>query len=196
MGFIATFDIVIQSILNRYFYITYVVYYADLTNLKFNGNTLKDNMSLFCRKNKDDIQSDEFIKLIGIRGIKLVEQQLQERFASGSKLWFLKSNNEILAFRWTINNNTIESHFFPISKSDIHLFDCEVLEEFRGKGNYGIFTDALLNQLKNGGYSRAYAETRIWNKSLMNSVKKTNFCYLGRAKKFNLFGKIFIIWNA
>jgi hypothetical protein len=123
MGFIATFDIVIQSILNRYFYITYVVYYADLTNLKFNGNTLKDNMSLFCRKNKDDIQSDEFIKLIGIRGIKLVEQQLQERFASGSKLWFLKSNNEILAFRWTINNNTIESHFFPISKSDIHLFD-------------------------------------------------------------------------
>src|SRR5437870_1855519 len=64
----------------------------------------------------------------------ILERRIRERFQKGASLWLVKSDGKLAGYGWTFIGRTIEPHFFPLGKDDVHLFDFLVFPEFRGQG--------------------------------------------------------------
>ena len=119
------------------------------------------------------------------------------RFKKGSSVWLLEENGKILAFEWTIRGKTIESYLFPITKDDVHIFDCYVFPEHRGKGLSSKLTNYLLRELKKEGALRAFWEVHEWNRSELKSLPKIDIAFreIGTARKYRILNKELILWE-
>ena len=108
---------------------------------------------------------------------------LDERFSKGATLWCIIYNNLLSGFVWSIPQFPLEKYFLPLTEKDIHLFDNEIFEDYRGKGINKFLIHHVLYELKNMGYQRAYIETAVWNTPEMRSLAKTPFKRLAIVKK-------------
>ena len=94
-----------------------------------------------------------------------------------------------------MNGGTVNPHFYPLIKKDVHLFDGEIFPEFRGRRLNPLFVDYMLSMFKNKGMERAFIEMREWNEANRRSIGKTSFHNIGVARKINVFGRNVVIWS-
>jgi len=119
------------------------------------------------------------------------------RFEKGSSVWLLEEDGKILVFEWTIRGKTMEPYLFPITKDDVHIFDCYAFPEHRGRGLSSKLTNYVLRELKKEGALRAFWEVHEWNGSELKSLRKIDIAFreIGAARKYRIFNKEFILWD-
>lgn len=123
------------------------------------------------------------------------QRQIDERFAANSELWLVRCEGVIAAYGWTIKGRTMESHFFPLTSGDIHLFDFFVFPEFRGRRLNPVLVWNILVEASRENLSKAFIEAAGWNKPQILSLARTPFRQFGVARKLNV-GKLTLVsWS-
>lgn len=117
------------------------------------------------------------------RAPKLLQKDLQRRFARGATLWCLLRGQEWLGFTWSLRGAAMLPYYFPLSAEDAHLFDDFVFPEHRGHGYNTVLLTWVLGSLASQGLQRAYIETAEWNRAERRSLAKAGFRPLGLARK-------------
>lgn len=193
-GIINLLKRVIEIIYRNLFKNKFVLYYTDLTELeetKF-GN---EKFSIVKFNIKDTLPPEYIDTLFHFRDKNIFNKNMEERFEKGATLWCIIFDNAFSGFVWSIVQYPMEKYFFPLTSNDVHLFDNEIFENYRGKGINKYLISYVLHEFKNMGFTKAYIETAVWNIPEMRSLAKTPFDRLANIKKRNLFGRTFTIWD-
>jgi ribosomal protein S18 acetylase RimI-like enzyme len=172
----------------------FVFYYCELPNLK--KNTTEDKNYIIKKfESKEEMDEELLNRLYQYRYEKEMNIKMEERFKKGATMWCIVFDNQFSGFVWTINQTTIEPYFFPLTPGDIHMFDNEIFEDFRGRGINKFLVNSVLEELKKMGFLKSYIETALWNISEMKSLAKTGFKKLVIVKKKLIFNKTKTIWK-
>lgn len=165
---------------------SFIVYYADLPSLGFASNAVQSPYKVEYITGERELSAKTFQELVANRDEQIFIGQLKQRFENGAYLWLLKENDTTIGFVWCITARTLQPYFFPLGNKDIHLFDNEILPQYRGKGMNPILINNILTALQERGNARAYIETQIWNEPEKHSLAKTSFKTLGKARKLHI----------
>jgi GNAT superfamily N-acetyltransferase len=117
---------------------------------------------------------------------KLADRNIRERFARGASLWLAMSGNDLAGYGWTLQGATIDPYYFPLSQSDVHLFDFQVFPDFRGRGINPLLVTQILVALAHDGHTRAFIEAAAWNDAQLASLRKTPFHLLGTVRSLTI----------
>ncbi len=173
----------------------FIIFYADIATIKDKEIKLPDSWTVECKQQQGDIKEIDLNRLLSSWNKTIKNRQIRERFDKGAILWFLKINNELAAFKWTIRKKPVKPYFFPLTDCDVHVFDAFVFPEFRGKNINAFLTKYVFFELKKDNTIRAFAEVHAWNKQELNSIQKSGFIRLSSARKFHFFGRNVTIWS-
>jgi len=171
------------------------LFYADLLKLPDEQFTLPEEFAVECKKSENEISKEELDTLIFYRRERIIRHQLKDRFSKSSRLWLIKSNGQVAGFVWSVREATIEPYYFPLTSSDIHLFDNEIFYDYRGRGINSHLINYALFALKEEGMSRAYIETAVRNVREIRSLAKTYFSSYGSATKLRILGHNISFWQ-
>jgi ribosomal protein S18 acetylase RimI-like enzyme len=133
------------------------------------------------------------IESVGVHSI--IHKNIKRRFASGARLWLLEHQEVPIGFVWSLVGKTLSPYYFPLQSNDVHLFDNEIFEQFRGKGHNSILIQQVSLRLSAEGADHLFIETGVWNKSELRSLIKNGFITIGIARKKKVRGKIVVIWE-
>jgi ribosomal protein S18 acetylase RimI-like enzyme len=172
-----------------------IIYYEDLAELKTDDCRLAQNMLITTCNNIDEIPHEDMTCLCSYYGKKIIEHQMRERFAIEAKLWLLKIDEEVAGMVWSLKGKTFAPYFFLLGSNDVHLFNDEIFEGYRGRGLNTILIEKVLRELKTAGISRVFIDTNLRNKAEIKSLKKTSFKQLGLARKTHFAGWDLTIWS-
>jgi GNAT superfamily N-acetyltransferase len=134
-------------------------------------------------------------QIIGAWNPAVARKLMDQRFARGASLWLFKLDGQVAAHGWTLAGGTMEPHFFPFGKRDIHLFDFFVMPQYRGRGINPALVTHILAQMAAEKQRRAFIEAAEWNTAQLASLRKTPFRKLACARLFQPFGKPVVIWG-
>jgi GNAT superfamily N-acetyltransferase len=127
---------------------------------------------------------------------RLAQRNIQERFGKGASLWLIKSHDRLAGYGWTLQGCTIESHYFPLGRHDVHFFDFHVFPEYRGQGMNPLLVTHIISRVTTEATGRAFIEAAEWNQAQLSSLSKTPFRLLGKARKLTVFGHTIVFWAA
>lgn len=178
----------------RLFQQSSIIYYSNLIDLKPSLQSCL-NLKIENKKNKEDLTDDDYKKLYKYHDERIINNLIKNRFDKGAVLCVAKLNDEFVGFIWTIKQYTVKPFYFPLLEQDVFLFDNEIFEDYRGKGINSVFVDKVLLELHSEKYTRAFIDTRLWNKSEIHCLDKTCFKKLAIASQVQLFGKNIVIWR-
>jgi GNAT superfamily N-acetyltransferase len=148
------------------------------------------------RKNsRAEVSEDDYLRIIGSWNAAITQRRLQERFARGASLWLFKVDGKLAGYGWSVLADPMEPHYHPLGFNDVHLFDFFVFPECRGQRVNPQLVLAILRCLKTEGRDRAFIEAAEWNTPQLHSLSRTPFIELGRALKYQLFGRPLILWT-
>lgn len=171
-----------------------VIYFCDLPSLARFTYELPESCRVLERSQMDSITDKEMTALCEYIDPKMLRYQLRERFLLGATVWLLKKEENCIGMVWTITGKTVEPFYYLIGKNDIHFFNNEIFQPYRGQGfNPGLIEHVLFEMKKRNGI-RAYIETNQRNVPEQRSLSKTSFQVLGKAIKLNLGNKCFTLW--
>jgi GNAT superfamily N-acetyltransferase len=119
---------------------------------------------------------------------------MKGRFGKGALLWLIKSEDSLAGYGWTLQGHTVEPHYFPLGKGDVHLFDFHVFPKYRGKGLNPFLVTHILRSVSADGGKRAFIEAAEWNKAQLSSLGRTPFRRLGWARKLTIFRHTIVCW--
>jgi ribosomal protein S18 acetylase RimI-like enzyme len=94
-----------------------------------------------------------------------------------------------------MQGNTIEPHYFPLTPDDVHLFDFHVFPQYRGQGMNPLLVKHILRSLTDECVGRAFIEAAEWNEAQLSSLRKTEFRYMGWARKIAIFHRTIVCWS-
>jgi ribosomal protein S18 acetylase RimI-like enzyme len=184
------FSVIYQNIIQN----KYVIYYFDLKLFKFiNRNTA--DITVENKIRREDISDEEKKVLISFKGETQYQDVTKRFFKKNAKLWLVRCKGELAGFCWSIEAGTIRYYFFPLTDKDVHIFNVEILEPFRGRGLNPILMNHVCNHFLSEGYERAFIETATWNLSEIRSLSKLPCEQLGIARKFTLLQRTITIWD-
>jgi GNAT superfamily N-acetyltransferase len=176
----------------------FVLYYYDLvargcsTSL---ARTLPDRLTVARITSQEEIDQQDWQKIINYWKPELTRRNFSERFRKGAAVWLIRSEGKLAGYGWTLTGRTIKPHFVPFGSNDVHLFDFLIFPEYRGRGINPLLVTHILDQLAAESRTRAYIEAAEWNHSQLTSLGKTAFHLLGVARKVSLFGRTFVEWE-
>jgi len=142
-----------------------------------------------------EIPQEDLSLLISSWDPTIVRKRMAGRFVRGASLWEFKIGDKLAGYGWTLAGGTMEPYFFPLEADDVHLFDFFVFPEFRGKRVNPSLITHILARLSEEKRKRAFIETAEWNTPQLSSLRRTAFHPIGKAWKYDLFGKAFVIWS-
>lgn len=148
-----------------------------------------------CKNAPEQLNPDDARRIIDAWNTDITKKLHAERFGRGASLWLLKMEGSVAAYGWTIHQQTIEPHYFPLEPGDVHLFDFFVFPEYRGRRLNPLLVNHILVQLTTEKAGRALIEAAEWNASQLASLRRTPFRRIGHARKSRLFGKTTVIWS-
>ena len=172
-----------------------ILFACDLRATPISESKLRD--VVFERKNSpDELDSANAERIIAAWNPDITKKLHAERFSRGACLWLLKMDGRVAAYGWTIREQTIDPHYFPLGPGDVHLFDFFVFPEYRGRRLNPALVSHILAQLATENVSRALIEAAEWNTPQLASLQRTPFRRVGCARKCRFFGKTIVIWSA
>lgn len=174
-----------------------VVFYFDLTNPDSPPATtiLPPQLIVERKEHKEQIDAPDWQKMVSYWNQKLSSRKFAERLRQGASLWLIRAEGKVAGYGWTMTGHTIESHYCPLGRNDVHFFDFLVFPEFRGRQINPRLVNYMLEQLAAERRVRAYIEVAEWNQPQLNSLRKTPFRLLGVARKASFFGRTFVEWT-
>ena len=195
-GVLKTIHHSIELIWNSLFRRKHFLFYVDLSGLDGEDYQLPENLTIECRKSEAEISEQELSVLALYRKDRVIKHLLKERFSKDATLWLVNLDSELVGLVWSIKAATIEPYYFPLTDSDVHLFDNEIFSKYRGRGINSHLIDYVLFSLRKEGAARAYIETKVKNIPEIKSLAKTQFRKYGSATKVSLFGRTIMCWSA
>ena len=194
-GLIETLRHAILVVIRNCFQKEFILFTAELPQLGGREIVVPEGIVIVCRKKESEISEPEYEALLANGGKSIVAKQIKERFSKGAQIWLMKQEGYLVGFVWSIGEKPVKPYFFPLTASDVHLFDNEIFSDYRGKGSNPILIDYVLRELQKKGFLRAYIETAAWNKTEVQSLTKTAFQRLAVARRFSFFGKQIAVWS-
>lgn len=194
-GIVKTIGRGLQLIWQSIFRKRRLLFYVDLLKLPDERSNLSEDLTVEYRKSEDEISEEELDALILYRRERIIKHQLKDRFSKRARLWLIKLNGQVAGFVWSVRETTIEPYYFPLTSSDVHLFDNEVFHDYRGRGINSHLVNYVLFTLKEEGMVRAYIETAVRNVREIRSLAKTYFSNYGSATRFRIFGHNISSWS-
>jgi hypothetical protein len=175
---------------------SFVLFYCDLRKCRFSGFDSLGAGRVERRMTQHELQADELQQILNAWNPKVMRRQIAERFNLGASLWLFKSDAEVAGYGWSILGRTIEPHFLPLARNDVHLFDFFVFPKCRGRRINPSLVNHMLAQLASETDGRAFIEAAEWNHPQLSSLRRTPFLLLGRASKRRLFGRTIVTWTS
>jgi ribosomal protein S18 acetylase RimI-like enzyme len=172
-----------------------VVFYCDLASQASPQEPLPSLLKVEKKSGFDELSSQELHELIEFWNPKLARYRIQERFANGASLWFVKSREKLAGYGWTLRGGSIESHYFPFGQDDVHFFDFHVFPQYRGRGMNRLLVGHILRSLAADGQGRAFIEAAEWNQPQLSSLGRTPFRQVGCARKWTIFRRTVVWWT-
>jgi len=172
-----------------------VIYFADLAHLTTPKCHLIDSYQVVERGSTNPITSQEIDDLAGYIEPNMLRHQIEQRFALNAEVWLLKKENTCLGMVWTLAGKTVEPFYYLVGSQDVHFFNNEIFESYRGRGFNPPLIEYVLFQMKVRGLVRAYIETNQRNIAEQRSLSKTSFCQVGKAIKLNVGKKNITLWH-
>lgn len=171
-----------------------VLFYCDLTTIDLTTRVLPTGVAIERKIRSEDLDNGDLDEIVQFWNPKLARHHIEERFARGANLWLIRSGARLAGYGWTIQGQTVNSHYFPLGQNDTHLFDFLVFPEHRGQGLNPLLVGEILRNLASECHSRAFIEAAEWNVMQLSSLKKTPFCHLGVAIKLRVFDRTLVCW--
>jgi len=171
-----------------------VVFYCDLARLTSPPADLPSFLKVERKRSSPELNPEDLEEMTRFWNPKLATRNLKERFGKGASLWLIKSNDRLAGYGWTLQGDTIESHYFPLGPDDVHLFDFLVFPQYRGREMNPFLVAHILRNLAREGAVRALIEAAEWNRAQLSSLSRTPFRPLGRARKLTIFGRTVVCW--
>jgi GNAT superfamily N-acetyltransferase len=173
-----------------------VLFYCDLQqNESARVNVLR-GISFECKHGARDLDGKDYSKIVNFWNPEVTKRHIEERFQKGATLWLVRLGGNLAGFGWTLVGSTMETHYYPLTKNDVHLFDFLVFPEYRGRSLNPTLVTYILDALTAEGLTRAFIEAAIWNHPQLQSLGKTRFHFLGVARKTSRFGRDTIRWSS
>lgn len=171
-----------------------VLFYCDLVTQAAPPADLPSFLKVERIKSVADLSPEDLQGMISVWNPKLARRNIKERFHLGAVLWMIKSRDKLAGYGWTLRGHTVEPHFFPLGRDDVHLFDFHVFPQCRGRRMNPLLVAYILSNLAAECGGRAFIEAAEWNKAQLASLGKTPFRLLGVARKSTFFGRTIVSW--
>jgi ribosomal protein S18 acetylase RimI-like enzyme len=171
-----------------------VLLYCDLPAEALPPVACPSSVHVELRKSLSEVEAGDLQEMTGFWNPKLTSSRISERFRRGARLWLIKSAGLLAGYGWTLEGQTIEPHYFPLGRHDVHLFDFHVFRRFRGRGINPLLVSHIVWTLAAEGAHRAFIEAAEWNQPQLLSLAKTQFQHFGRARKWTVFGRSIVCW--
>lgn len=173
-----------------------VIYFAELSDAITPQCCLPEVHTVVERDAVNPLSAQEMEQLGGYIGSKILVHQIRQRFSLGATLWLLKRGDTCMGMIWTLVGKTIEPYYYFIGQRDVHFFNNEIFEPYRGKGFNPPLIEYVLFQMKARGFIRACIETNQRNIAEQRSLSKTRFRPVGKALKYNLGKRNITLWSS
>lgn len=173
----------------------FVLFYHDLALTPGDASFAAQDGIIERRTAFEQLGSEDLSHLLDAWNPRLRQEQFKQRFGIGASLWLFKLEGRIAAYGWSVMGRTVEPHFFPLGSQDVHLFDFFVFPEFRGRRLNPALVNHILSRLAQETHGRAFIEAAEWNQPQLASLARMPFRRLGCARKFQLFGRTFVVWR-
>jgi len=170
-----------------------VVFYCDLANPP--QEALPNFLTVERKKSYEELSAPDLHKMVSFWNPTVAQRNIEERLGKGASLWLIKSGEQLAGYGWTLQGRTIEPHYFPVGREDVHLFDFYVFPEHRGQGINPQLVREILRGSAIEGLCRAFIEAAEWNQAQLTSLTKTSFRRVGRARKMTMFGRTVVCWD-
>jgi len=171
-----------------------VVFYCDLDERSLPPVNIPSSLSVERLGKQAEVNPQDLQEIISFWNPKIAAWKIKERFAKGSTLWLIKSDDRLAGYSWTIRGRAIAAYYFPMGPDDVQLFDFYVFPKFRGRAILWFLIAHILNRLGAEGAARIYGDVVEWNQASLSFYKMTPFRRLGVARSFTLFGRKFTCW--
>jgi ribosomal protein S18 acetylase RimI-like enzyme len=175
-----------------------VIYYYDFpaNGLPASLNGIPAGLSVERKNSQEEIEPADLKRILNFWSPQLASRNLAERFMAGASLWLARCDGQVAGYGWTLTGRTMRAYFIPFGPDDVHLFDFLVFPEYRGRRVNPSLVNFILTSLARERRSRAYIEVAEWNQAELNSLKRTTFHWMGKARKTTLFGRTIVEWRA
>ena len=171
-----------------------VLFYYDLVKQSAPARELPPFLAVERKRSSAELSPEDLAAMTSIWNPKLVQRNMQERFALGASLWLIKFRDKLAGYGWTLKGRTVEPHYFPLGSNDIQFIDFHVFPKFRGRAIDWFLMTQILHQLALEGPGRAFGESGEWNQASIASFQMASFRRLGVAKKRTIFGRTMVWW--
>jgi len=172
-----------------------VLFYCDLSTLRPPTAPLPSFLKVERHTNQVDLSLHDLQEITSFWNPDLARRNLKERFELGASLWFIKCEDNLAGYGWTLQGRTVEPHFFRLGPDDVHLFDFHVFAQYRGRGMNPSLVSYILRSLAAESHGRAFIEAAEWNQAQLVSLPKTPFRPLGWARKFTILRSTIVYWH-
>jgi len=171
-----------------------VVFYCDLGEQGARTVVVPNPLRIDRLRTEAEIRPQDLEEMTSFWNPKQARQNIRERFERGASLWLIKSGDGLAGYGWTLQGHTMKPYYFPLGRSDVHLFDFYVFPQYRGRGMNPLLVSHILRNLATNCRGRAFIEAAEWNQAQLTSLQKTPFRRLGLARSFTVFGHTFVSW--
>ena len=172
-----------------------VVFYRDIPSKPSPTAELPSSVVVERKRKQSEISAEDLHQITSFWNPTLARRTMNERFALGASLWFIKSDGNLAGYGWTLQGRTVEPHYFPLGQNDVQFLDFHVFPKYRGRAMDWVLIDQIVSELAAEGCKRAYGESAEWNKASLSSFAMTSFCRLGLAKKVTILGRTIVWWT-
>lgn len=183
-----------REIKNKVLHDRDVLFMRDLLRGESEDNPLPENCRIKRFNEESGMPDKLFDRIADQYPEELLKEYHKKRFRKGAILWCIEMDKKDVGYTWTLAGRTIKSHFFPLTKRDIHFFDSFILPSYRGRRLNSVMKEHILKHYKYAGFHRAFSETKEWNTSSMRSLAKNGFVRIGLAKRRFRRGKCEVTW--
>lgn len=172
-----------------------VIFMMQCKRLPFADHKIPAGYFLLSIDSTDALPSSDAVAIMSTGVHSIIQENIKRRFASGARLWLLKHHGEPIGFIWSLAGKTLSPYYFPLQNNDVHLFDNEIFEHSRGKGENSILIQQVSLRLSAEGADRLYIETGVWNEAELRSLTKNGFFTIGIAQKKKVRGRLMVMWE-
>jgi hypothetical protein len=172
-----------------------VLFYCDLSKVSAPAPGIPSRLRVERHQSQSDLSPNDLQEITSFWNPDLAHRNICERFGLGASLWLIRFEEKLAGYGWTLRGRTVEPHYFPVSPSDIHLFDFHMFSQYRGRGMNSLFVNQILHSMATECQGRAFIEAAEWNRAQLASLRKTPFHRLGSARKWTLLRGIMVCWD-
>ena len=170
-----------------------VLYSCDLRTVS--KTTLDGDLRVERKEKFEDIDERDWNLIATALDVERAQRSCRKHFKAGASMWVIRAGESLAGYGWTLTGGSLDPHFYPLGKDDVHLFDFLILPQCRGRHINSFLVNSILSQLAAESKARAYIETWEWNRPMLRSLRRTSFQQVALARKVTLLGHTFVEWT-